>query len=94
MQAEELVFTFRSTHAAIRGEQLLRDGGVAVRVMPLPDCLKAGCGICLRVDEGEFPRTAALLSGAGVAWEAVYRRTAAAGKSNWMRYGEEHGGAR
>lgn len=58
---EEVVFTFHSTREAISGEKLLLEGGVKVRVMPLPAGLGAGCGLCLRVAPDDLDGSRRLL---------------------------------
>ena len=60
---EELFFTFPGTHAAISAEKKLLAAGIAVRVMPLPDEVGAGCGMCLRVAVADAQRAAAALHG-------------------------------
>ena len=50
----EYILTFKNTNHAIRAEQRLIEGGVRVGVLPLPPQIRAGCGICLRVDPGEL----------------------------------------
>lgn len=47
---KEYVFSFAKTNDAIQAEYILGQSGIAVRVMPLPPEIKAGCGICLRID--------------------------------------------
>jgi hypothetical protein len=59
----EVIFTFENTGDAIEGEKKLLAGGIAPGVMPLPDQLGAGCGICLRVSPGEAEQARSLLGG-------------------------------
>lgn len=80
----EIVFTFRATHNAILGEKTLMEGGVDVKVMPLPMTLGAGCGICLRVAEEEFPRARELLAAAGIAPQGVYEKRLSAGRAAYI----------
>ena len=47
------IITFISANHAIKGEKVLLEAGIEVAVMPLPTQIKAGCGICLRVEDGE-----------------------------------------
>ena len=59
----EVFFTFPGTHAAMSAEKKLLAEGIAVRVMPLPDEVGAGCGMCLRVACADAARAAAALRG-------------------------------
>lgn len=79
----EAVFTFHSTHDAIRGERRLLDGGVKVRVMALPSCLGAGCGICLRVAMEDVAVCRGFLHEEGIVPQAVYQKAVECGV---MRY--------
>lgn len=71
----EAIFTFNSTHHAIKGEQALLDGGLKVRVMALPDSLGAGCGLCLRVAESDAGAARSFLARAGIGPEGVYLKS-------------------
>lgn len=79
----EAVFTFHNTHHAIRGEQILLEEGIKVKVMPLPDALGAGCGVCLRVGEDELDAALNLLARADIAPEGVYWKIAEGGKNSY-----------
>lgn len=46
----EVILTFDNTHAAILAEQYILAAGIAVKVMPLPGAIAAGCGLCLRLE--------------------------------------------
>lgn len=48
------LISFDSTQAAILAEGLLLAKGLKVRVMPLPSYVKAGCGICLNVNQDDL----------------------------------------
>lgn len=76
----EVVFTFVDTRNAIGGEHALLAAGVPVRIMSRPSALGEGCGICLRVDEAERERAAAVMRGASVEIEAVYLKLRKNGK--------------
>lgn len=71
----EIIFTFSCTHDAITGGKTLEEAGLAVRNMALPDQIGAGCGICLRVDEGERDRALACLKDAGILPQEIYLAT-------------------
>ena len=46
----EYIFAFKNTNRAISAEQRLLECGIRVGVLPLPSQVRAGCGICLRVN--------------------------------------------
>ena len=68
----EAVFTFHSTHESLAGEQALIGGGIKVRVMALPSNLGAGCGLCLRIDDGDLDLSGRLMAEAGLQPEGIY----------------------
>ena len=70
----EVVFTFSETAAAIKGEAALEEGGLAVKVMPRPPVLGAGCGISLRLPEAEADEGLRLLAAAGLEAQGLYDR--------------------
>jgi len=70
----EVVFTFYSTREAISGEDLLLEGGVKVKVMPLPDSLGAGCGLCLRVAPDELDVSRRLLKEADISPQGLFAK--------------------
>ena len=70
----EAVFAFETTLDAIRAEQLLQRQGFAPRVMPMPSSIKAGCGLCVRVDESAAKDAVCALAQAGLAHSGVFTR--------------------
>jgi|GEM_PF-1358033 len=48
-----MLIVFNSTSHAIRAERVLLDRAIKAVVMPLPARIRAGCGICLRVEDHE-----------------------------------------
>jgi hypothetical protein len=71
----EFVFTFAAAGDAIAGEKKLLAGGISPAVMPLPDQLGAGCGICLRVRPEQLEQARTLL---GIGFKGIYAVYAAA----------------
>jgi len=74
----EFLLTFHSTSAAIAAERILLEAGAAVSVMPLPECISAGCGIALRLpgnpQDSMYGDGLDALTAGGVAVQAVYSR--------------------
>ena len=50
----EYIITFKNTNFAIKAEQCLLEKKLQISVMPLPSQIRAGCGICLRVNQDEI----------------------------------------
>lgn len=69
-----VILSFRTTRHAIAGERLLLDAGENVRVMPLPERIAAGCGICLRVALARRERAIAILEEGGVRIQGSHLR--------------------
>jgi hypothetical protein len=75
LPALEFVFTFAAARDSIEGEKKLIAGGINPAVLPLPDQLGAGCGICLRVRPEELEQARTLL---GIGFQEIYAVHAAA----------------
>lgn len=75
LPVQEFIFTFAATRDSIEGEKKLLAGGLSPAVMPLPDQLGAGCGICLRVRPEEREEARTLL---GTGFQGIYAVYAAA----------------
>jgi hypothetical protein len=70
----EVVLTFSGPAEAVKGEAALEAGGLAVKVMPRPPVLGAGCGLCLRLPEAEAAAGLRILAAAGLGPEGLYDR--------------------
>jgi len=44
------VLLFHTSNHALRAEKLLKQAGVACRLIPVPRHLSSDCGVCVRVD--------------------------------------------
>jgi hypothetical protein len=67
------VALFYSTSAAIRGEKLAKEAGLAVKLIPVPRHLSSDCGVCLRCDSRDVLELRSLLEGARVEFEDIMR---------------------
>jgi hypothetical protein len=84
MDGAEFIFTFANTRDAIEGEKKLLAGGMSPGVMPLPDHLGAGCGICLRIGAADLETVRAAL---GTRFQHIYAvQAAASGKKAFTRW--------
>ncbi|NLA82638.1 MAG: DUF3343 domain-containing protein [Clostridiaceae bacterium] len=69
------LITFSQTSQAIRGEGLLLDRGLSVKVIPLPSQIGAGCGICFRIQASELEEAGHCLREAGIEDIGIYEKT-------------------
>lgn len=69
----EVIITFPNTHNAIAAERTLLKQHFAVKVMPLPASIKAGCGICLRVARHNYLDAIACLDDADIIFGLCYQ---------------------
>jgi hypothetical protein len=71
-----VVLIFRGTHEVLRAEKILKEGGVPVRLIPVPRRLASDCGLALTVPAGQAREAAGLLSGGGVRPASAHRAVA------------------
>ena len=50
----EYIITFKNTNHAIKAEQHLLAGNFRIGILPLPPQIRAGCGICLRINPEQW----------------------------------------
>ena len=73
-EADEVIICFENAFEAIMAERTLvpppsdasQQQPVAVRIMPLPVGIRAGCGFCLRLAPKDLVRAAAILAAHGI----------------------------
>jgi len=66
------VALFDSTSQVMRGEKVLGQAGVRVKMIPTPRQLSSNCGMALRFDREEADRVVAILSENSVPLKGVY----------------------
>ena len=66
------IFTFAATHQAMAAEDVLRQAGIGLEVVPPPPGLSPGCGLALRVSLRDVAAARCALATGGAAWEAVH----------------------
>jgi hypothetical protein len=66
------VALFHSTAHVMRGEKVLDQAGVRVKMIPTPRQISSDCGVALRFDRQESDRVAAILAENGVPVKGVY----------------------
>ncbi len=67
------VFLFHTTSAAFRAEKLLKDAGLAVKLVPTPRQFSSDCGIALQLDWSETERAQSLLAGVALEYAGLHR---------------------
>ncbi len=78
LPARDLLLVFGTVQRVMRAESLAREGRLDVDVIPAPRAVSSECGMVLEAHANDAPRLAALLAGAGIELQAVYRRGAEA----------------
>lgn len=58
------LFTFETTHHALWAEEVAREAGIAVEVVPAPPAARARCHLALETGAGDVTRLAATLDAA------------------------------
>lgn len=69
----EIVITFETTNYAILAERIIIKNNIHVMVMPLPPSIKAGCGICLRIEPDSIEEIKLVLEGT-VEYNGMYKK--------------------
>lgn len=57
------IVLFQSVHHALLAERLLKEAGIACKLIPIPRNLSSDCGVCLRFDPPLRPRIEEALRG-------------------------------
>jgi hypothetical protein len=60
------IVVFDTTHNALWAEEVARDRGIAVEIVPAPEGVDAKCGMALEVLSESYDRLKEALSGEGV----------------------------
>ena len=66
--ADELIFTFETTHLALWAEDTAHERGIPVDVVPAPPESKAKCGIALRTPPDRSDELANAMHEEGIAF--------------------------
>lgn len=68
----EIYFTFDNTHTVILAEKVLLTASIAVKVRPIPNSIKAGCGLSLCLDLSQKQAAKAEMQKASIRYSAIY----------------------
>ena len=66
------VALFHSTAHVMRGEKVLNQAGIRVKMIPTPRQLSSDCGMALRFEQAESERVAAILAENQVPVKGIY----------------------
>lgn len=69
--AEYAVILVHTTSHAVYAERVLKEAGLAARMIPTPRHLSSDCGSAVRVGAGERAAAEEALRGAGVEFERI-----------------------
>ena len=71
MEAQKfMVFLFPSVSYTLKAEKIIKEKGVAYKVIPVPRHISSDCGVCLRVAVEQQGLAAEVLQGL-VTWERM-----------------------
>lgn len=69
----EYFFTFPNTSAVILAEQALQEQDISVKVRPVPNAIRAGCGLLLCIEEDKTTQARQILQQQKIELSAVYQ---------------------
>ena len=72
-RGEKAIFTFATTHQAMVAEDVLREAGFRLEVVPPPRELSAGCGLALRMALDDVEAALRVLRSKEAGWETVHQ---------------------
>lgn len=70
---DRAVFTFTTTHQAMAAEDILREAGLRLEVVPPPRELSAGCGLALKIQLADVQAAREALTREGGEYDALHR---------------------
>jgi hypothetical protein len=72
MSPDRMVFTFPSTHLAMAAEDVLREQGVSIEVIPTPPGHGSVCGLSIALRPGEAKRAVIVLRKRSIEWSELF----------------------
>jgi hypothetical protein len=72
MSLDRMVFTFPSTHLAMAAEDVLREQGVALEVIPTPPGHGSVCGLSIALGPREAERAVLALRERSIEWSELF----------------------
>ena len=68
---EYAVILFVGTSHAIQADSVLKQSGIACKMIPVPRHISSDCGVCVRIGRQDRVAAAEVLRAAGTAWESM-----------------------
>jgi hypothetical protein len=62
-RAGRSVILFESVSSALHAEKILKAGGIAHKIIPVPKHFSSDCGVCIRVDGEDLQQAGRALEG-------------------------------
>jgi hypothetical protein len=62
----EMILVFRGTHQVLSAEKRLKEGGVPIRLIPVPRTLTSDCGLAIRIGRKDRDRAREILATCGL----------------------------
>ncbi|GAB4363579.1 MAG: DUF3343 domain-containing protein [Deltaproteobacteria bacterium] len=69
---QELILIFRGTHQVMSAERHLKQGGVPMRLIPVPRRLSSDCGLAIRIFPPDREKARDVLSRSGILPKSVH----------------------
>ena len=70
------VAIFFSIHYVLKAEQLLRQRGISLDVVPVPREISGDCGMAITFDSGQFTEVQSILAAGGIAIARIFCKEA------------------
>lgn len=70
--AGQAVFTFVSTHHALKAEKVLQESQLKAAIIPVPRRISSLCGLAIKVESVIQSRAQEVIEGAGIQIEEVH----------------------
>lgn len=71
---EYCLITFRSTHLALRCEQVLKEKDLTVRLIPVPRQISSSCGLAARLPLAQAELAKQMCQNHQLEYECMYRQ--------------------
>lgn len=72
MQTAAPIFVFQSTYLTYKAERVLKNAGIASRLVTKPRHISSDCGLAIRLEASDSARALALMAESGVEVLGVY----------------------
>jgi hypothetical protein len=69
---EHAVILVHATSHAMRVEKLLRDQGLACKLIPVPRHISSDCGVCVRIAHQDVEAALRVVSAAGIKIDSIH----------------------